>query len=230
MADAIVKVVATQFGDRPFRVHIDPSTVSDPSKPAGGERTLTVGLCPYMDDPYKIFRARLAAGVTSLHPHRWLTSTLNSDPPWTLDCRLDRLSLFEPAAHESAPLLIIKNAAIWNTDQGRYALRTTGRVAVEGGYLAHPVLTDCYWAHQPTGVGIQDAPKDLLTERIRGLRLEVRTPVGAADAATDAAVFGMARWETWKQAMGQLLAYAAKKGLRDPFRRHTQALRMLLTC
>ena len=75
-------------------------------------------------------------------------------------------------------------------------------------YLAHPVLTDSYWSHRPVGVGIQDALKDLLAERIRGLRLEVRTPVGAADAATDTGVFEMARWETWKQGMGQLLAYA----------------------
>jgi hypothetical protein len=158
-----------------------------------------------MDDLYQIFRARLAAGVTSLHPHRWLTSILNSGAPWTFDCRLQRLSLFELT--EGAPLMIIKDVAIRNIDQGRKALRTAGRLAREGVYLAHPVLTDSYWSHQPAGVGIQDAVKDLLAERIRGLRLEVRTPKGAADAATDTAVFEMARFDTWKQAMGQPLIY-----------------------
>jgi hypothetical protein len=162
-----------------------------------------------MEDLYVMFRHRLAAGVPSLHPHRWLAANaFNYSPPYIFDCRLKRLSLFDIAASHSAPIATLRQHAIYEADQGRKALRALGRQADYNVYWAHPLLADQYHSHRPSGVGVQDAVKDFLMEHVPQLRLEVRTPAGAADGLTPKAVFEVAKLRSWKQGLGQLCAYA----------------------
>jgi hypothetical protein len=162
-----------------------------------------------MEDLYEVFRHRLAAGVPSLHPHRWLAAdAFNYSPPYIFDCRLQRLSLFDLVASHNMPIATLREQAIYDADQGRKALRALGRQAGFNIYRAHPLLADQYHGHRPSGVGVQDAVKDFLVEHIPQLRLEVRTPVGAADGLTPKAVLEVARLRSWKQGLGQLCAYA----------------------
>lgn len=162
-----------------------------------------------MADLYEIFRRRLAAGVSSLHPHRWLAAKFRLGFLNVLDCRFQRKSLFALAEEEGdSPVAIIGHLPIVDIDAAHRALRAIGRCNLPNVYRANARLSWDYQTHCPVGVEVQDALKDLLKERIPSLRFEVRSPAGAADAVTSKAVYEVARLKAWKQGMGQLCAYA----------------------
>lgn len=105
------------------------------------------------------------------------------------------------------PIATLRGQAIYDAEQGRKALRALGRQAGFNIYRAHPLLADRYHSHQPSGVGVQDAVKDFLVEHIPQLRLEIRTPDGAADGLSPKAVIEVARLNSWKHGLGQVCAY-----------------------
>lgn len=165
-----------------------------------------------MQDLYQIFQQRLAARITSLHPHRWFTHIFGSGPN-VIDCRLQYRPLFGSKEFIDVPLAIIGGTSVKaarngppTAQNGFHALRVLGRQSRHGIYLAHPRLAWEYARHHPFAV--QDAFKDFLKERIPYLQLEVRSIAGVADAVTPRAIYEVARIISWKQALGQLLAYA----------------------
>ena len=170
-----------------------------------------------MNDLYEIFRQRLAAGISSLHPHRWLAArAFGAIGSYVLDCNLQFSSLFALAEAEGSPLAVIGDAQIVDAQSGRRALRALGRQSLRNTYLANDRLSWSYRRHRPNGVSIQDALKDLLKERIATLRFEVRSPPGTADGVSTKAVYEVARFKAWKQGLGQLCAYARHFPKRRP--------------
>lgn len=162
-----------------------------------------------MYDLYDVFRQRLAAGISSLHPHRWLATRFSSSFfQYLLDCNLQSKSLFAVAEEEGSPLVVIGDVPIVDAEAGRRVLRAWGRQSRRNTYLANARLSWDYRTHRTDGAGVQDALKDLLKERIPSLRFEVRSPAGAADGVSSKAVYEVARLKAWKHGMGQLYAYA----------------------
>lgn len=126
-----------------------------------------------MYDLYDVFRQRLAAGISSLHPHRWLATRFSSSFfLYLLDCNLQSKSLFAVAEEEGSPLVVIGDVPIVDAEAGRRVLRAWGRQSRRNTYLANARLSWDYRTHRTDGAGVQDALKDLLKERIPSLRLK----------------------------------------------------------
>ena len=165
-----------------------------------------------MQDLYQIFQQRLAARITSLHPHRWLIRAFGCGPS-VIDCKLQCRPLFGLKEFADAPVALVGGIAVTVgrngppiAQNGHQALRAIGRQSKYGVYLAHPRLAWDYATHRPFVV--QDAFKDFLKERIPCLQLEVRSAAGVADAVTPRSILEVARIISWKQGLGQLLVYA----------------------
>jgi hypothetical protein len=155
-----------------------------------------------MDDLSVIFREKIARGVTAIHPHRWLKREAHSSGfmDYYRGSRRDNPS-------PSAPPLCIDGIEIPEVKGARAALRKCGRQSRLGVYLAHSLVSRCYEADVPAGVEVQNALEDHLKETFPALKFEVHTPVGKIDCVTEDAIYEVAKFKTWKQALGQLCAY-----------------------
>jgi hypothetical protein len=162
-----------------------------------------------MEDLYLIFREKLAAGVTAIHPHRWLLREAYG--PLSIGlmdytfAKIPGLRRDEPI--QSGPPLCIDGIEVTEVRDARVALKKCGRQSRAGVYLAHSLVSNCYARDLPTGVEVQNALKDCLKEAFPSLQFEVSTPVGQVDCVTDDAIYEVAKLNSWKHAFGQLCAY-----------------------
>jgi hypothetical protein len=163
-----------------------------------------------MDDLYGIFREKLAAGVTAIHPHRWLLR--EAQHPLSIgfmDYSFSKIpGLGRDAQTPSGPPLCIDGMEITELRRdARVALKRCGRHSRAGVYLAHFLVARRYARDIPRGVEVQNAVKDYLKESLPSLIFEVSTPVGQVDCVTDDAIYEVAKLNSWKHALGQLCAY-----------------------
>jgi hypothetical protein len=162
-----------------------------------------------MDDLYVIFREKLAAGVTAIHPHRWLLREAHE--PLSIGfmeysfAKIPGLRRDVPTP--SGPPLCIDGIEITEVRDARATLKKCGRQSRAGVYLAHSLVSRRYARDLPRGVEVQNALKDCLKETFPSLKFEVSTPVGQIDCVTDDAIYEVAKLNSWKHALGQLCAY-----------------------
>jgi hypothetical protein len=164
---------------------------------------------PKIDDLYLPFREILAAGMATIHPHRWLHREAHH--PLSIgfmDYSFAKNSKLRPGQPTSfGPPLRIDGIAITEVSDARAALKRCGRRSQPGVYLAHSLVSQRYTKYLPTGVEVQNALKDCLKETLPSVQFEVRTPVGQVDCVTDDAIYEVAKLDSWKHALGQLCAY-----------------------
>jgi hypothetical protein len=162
-----------------------------------------------MDDLYVIFREKLAAGVTVIHPHRWLLREAHH--PLSIgfmDYSFAKMpGLGRDVPTPSGPPLCIDGIEITEVRDARAALKKCGRQSRAGVYLAHSLVSRRYARDLPRGVEVQNALKDCLKKTFPSLKFEVSTPVGQIDCVTDDAIYEVAKLNSWKHALGQLCAY-----------------------
>jgi hypothetical protein len=119
-----------------------------------------------MEDLYLIFREKLAAGVTAIHPHRWLLREAYG--PLSIGlmdytfAKIPGLRRDEPI--QSGPPLCIDGVEVTEVRDARVALKKCARQSRAGVYLAHSLVSHCYARDLPTGVEVQNALKDCLKE------------------------------------------------------------------
>lgn len=151
-----------------------------------------------MFDLYLLHRAKLEAGLLSIHPQRWIKSKL------TYMAFDSKILGFE---NDYAPKYVLGGRFI----ETAMALQTEAKKCnareKAGFYFGNVHAAKDFAEHVPLGPEIEGGIQDEMWERTEGMELEVSTEFGRIDCLTKDDLIEIKDMKGWKHGLGQLLIY-----------------------
>jgi hypothetical protein len=154
-------------------------------------------------DLYSIHAHAAREGMPTLHPSRWLYSGRQLGGVFDIFSKAEQTVVVgdRTATHFRHLETIGLGSKIRHT---------------YGHYLASEAIAKRYKDNIPKLAENEGAVRDMLSIDLPQCELEAHTPVGKIDILTPEAVIEVKRLSKWKQALGQVLAYATYHPKREP--------------